>query len=190
MYFVSSLPNIAISARSGAGKTLAAEYLQSTHGYALCTPGAICREITQRLFGTQSKTILNKVNDAMRAIDPDVWLRVALQELGTIRPGTPICIDGMRFTSNVEYCRKNSFVLISIEASEKTRMRRLEGRGQEYDLVVDAGHPVETEIEGVAFDYVIRNDGDDPKLLYKEIDEIIADCRLAQPLRRIHQSPD
>src|SRR5260370_24038765 len=122
------LPNIALSARSGAGKSLASEYMQSAYGYAVCRPGAICREITERLFGTQSKTMLNKVNDAMRTIDPDVWLRVALQELGAVRPGTPICIDGMRFRSNVEYCRKNSIVLVAIEASDEARMRRLYGR--------------------------------------------------------------
>jgi dephospho-CoA kinase len=169
------LPNIALSARSGAGKSIASDYLQNTYGYALCRPGAICREITERLFGTQSKTMLNKVNDAMRAIDPDVWLRVALQELGALRPGTPICVDGMRFKSNVEYCRKNSFVLVTIDASEETRMRRLKARGQEYDVQVDAAHAVETEIEGIPFDHVIRNDGDDPRLLYKEIDKILVD---------------
>ncbi len=185
-----SLPNVALVARSGAGKSLTSEYLRQTYGYALCRPGAICREITLRLFGTQSKTTLNKVNDAMRAIDPDVWLRVALQELGSLQPSTPVCIDGMRFNSNVEYCRKNSFVLINIEASESTRLRRLESRGQEYNKAVDAVHAVETEIEGIAFDYVIRNDGDNPKLLYIAIDEIIADCQLERPILRIHQSPD
>jgi dephospho-CoA kinase len=169
------LPNIALSARSGAGKTLVAGYLQNTYGYTLCRPGAICREITERLFGTQSKTALNKVNDAMRAIDPNIWLRVALQELGTLPLGAPICIDGMRFRSNVEYCRNNSFILVAIEASEETRMRRLEGRGQEYDQTVDTVHPSEAEIEDIAFDHVIRNDGCEPELLYKAIDEIVAD---------------
>jgi dephospho-CoA kinase len=169
------LPNIALSARSGAGKSLASSYLQKTHGYALCQPGAICREITQRLFSTQSKTALNKVNDALRLIDPDIWLRVALQELGDQKPGTPICIDGMRFKSNVEYCRKNSFLLVAIEASEATRIGRLKKRGQEYDAAIDAAHAAETEIENVVFDHVICNDGDDPRVLYNEIDKILAD---------------
>jgi dephospho-CoA kinase len=165
--------NIALSARSGGGKSLAAAYLHSRYAYTICAPGAICREITRRLFDSESKTMLNRVNDAMRGIDPDVWLRVALKELQPITPGRLICIDGMRFKSNLAYCRSHGFQLVKITASEQTRARRLAARMQVFDPAVDEMHAAETEIEDEAFDYIIANEEDNPETLYRELDLLV-----------------
>jgi dephospho-CoA kinase len=164
------LPNIAIWARSGAGKSFATKYLEERYGYEACKPGVICREITLRLFGEDSKTMLNKVNDALRGIEPNIWLRLAF---AAVNRKEGILIDGIRFRSNVDFCRQNGFVMVKIMASEATRIARLEARGQSFDITVDGQHPGETEIEDERFDHTIDNDRDDPDALYRQLDAIV-----------------
>jgi hypothetical protein len=164
------LPNIAIWARSGAGKSFATKYLEENYGYEACKPGAICREITLRLFGEDSKTTLNKVNDALRQIEPNIWLRLGFQAVGR-KDG--VLIDGIRFASNVEFCRQNGFRMVKIVANEAIRMARLTARGQAFDVKIDGEHAGETEIENETFDHVVHNDHDDPVALYRQLDSIV-----------------
>jgi dephospho-CoA kinase len=149
------LPNIGVYGRSGAGKSTLANQLVAEFGYQLARPGAVCREITQRLFRADDKTTLNKVNDALRGIDPNIWLRVSLEDC---RPDTPIVIDGLRFKSNLEFLRGAGFSLWKVEAPEETRRERLIGRGQAFDWSVDAEHAGETELDDERFDMVISNE--------------------------------
>jgi cytidylate kinase len=164
------LPNIAIWARSGAGKSFATKYLEERYGYEACKPGAICREITLRLFGEDSKTTLNKVNDALRKIEPNIWLRLGFEAVGR---EDGILIDGIRFISNVDFCRQNGFLMVKIVASEATRLARLAARGQAFDLMVDGEHAGETEIENESFAHTVHNDHDDPAALYSQLDAIV-----------------
>jgi adenylate kinase family enzyme len=61
---------IALSGRSGSGKTTVANYLVAKYGFTRCSTGAACRELCKNLFGGESKAILNQVTDALKAIDP------------------------------------------------------------------------------------------------------------------------
>ncbi len=164
------LPNLALWARSGAGKSLAARYLVERHGYQACQPGEVCREITQRLFHEQSKATLNKVNDALRSIEPNIWLRLGME---AVNRKDGVLIDGIRFKSNLDFCREWSFRLVKIEASQNTRLRRLAERNQAFDIETDGKHAGETELEGEPFDHVIQNDSDDPEDLYEQLDAIV-----------------
>lgn len=150
------LPNIAIYGRSGAGKSAVAQYLAETRGYHTVGPGKICREITKRLFGSEDKTILNQVNDALRTIDPDIWIRVSLEE--TDRQA-PLIIDGLRFKSNLTFLEGAGFCLWKIESTDANRRLRLERRGQNFDWGVDADHAGEVEIEKERFDFAMANNG-------------------------------
>jgi dephospho-CoA kinase len=164
------LPNIAIWARSGAGKSFATKYLEDRYGYETCKPGAICREVTLRLFGEDSKTTLNKVNDALRQIEPNIWLRLGFEALSR-KDG--VLIDGIRFVSNVEFCRQNGFRMVKIVAEEATRLARLAARGQAFDVKVDGEHSGETEIENESFDHTVHNERDDPDALFRQLDAIV-----------------
>jgi dephospho-CoA kinase len=164
------LPNIAIWGRSGAGKSFATKYLEERYGYEVCKPGAICREITLRLFGEDSKTALNKVNDALRHIEPNIWLRLGFEALSR-KDG--ILIDGIRFVSNVEFCRQNGFRMVKIIAGEATRLARLAAREQAFNLKIDGEHAGEIEIENESFDHTVYNERDDPDTLYRQLDAIV-----------------
>src|SRR4051794_17525125 len=97
---------IALSGKSGSGKTTIADYLLAKHGYARRSTGAACRDVCNRLFGDESKTILNKVTDALKAVDSNVWLRVALSGL---KEDTPVVFDSMRFATDYTFLKSQGF---------------------------------------------------------------------------------
>lgn len=114
--------------------------------------------------------MLNKVNDALRAIEPNIWLRLGMEAVDQI---DGVLIDGVRFKSNLDFCRERGFQMVKIEASQPTRTRRLAARGQIFDMETDGKHAGETELERGPFDFIVQNDVDDPENLYKQLDAIV-----------------
>jgi cytidylate kinase len=159
--------NVALSGRSGAGKTAIAEYLAHRHGYRHLRSGALCRRICLDLFGVDSKEMLNAVTDAMRSIRSDVWISAAL------RPGEglePIAFDSMRFATDYQRLKLAGFALWRVEARLDVRVGRLGTRGQEFDPAVDDRAAPELELDHHEFDYVIANDGCDLGELFAAAD--------------------
>ena len=147
--------NIAIFGRTGSGKSEVSSYLVEKYHYQHCHPGKLCREISLRLFQSDAKTILNQVNDAMRAIDPNVWLSAGLRDCSTTMP---IVVDGMRFESNYQLLNSRGFWLWRVTADAAHRKSRLEERGQTFDWANDTAHPGEIELERRHFQVEIAND--------------------------------
>lgn len=164
------LTNIALYGRTGSGKTTVAEYLSQKYGYTKCSSGAICREICKLLFQSESKTILNRVADAMMAIDENVWMQAALSRVPS---EVPIVFDSLRFQNEYNFLCKQGFCLWKITAPLEVRIARLSERNQEFDLYVDELHPGEWELENYQFDHHIENDGDNVLILYQQIDQLI-----------------
>lgn len=160
---------IALSGRSGSGKTTVAEYLVKEHGYIRCSTGVACRELCKRLFGTESKTILNKVTDALKAVDPDVWLRAALSSLEEARPAV---FDSMRFATDYAFLQHRGFALWRIEAPLAIRLIRMGERGQIVSPEDDK-HPAEIELDGHRFDQLVDNSEEGLDALYQRIEKIL-----------------
>ena len=124
-------------------------------GYAHYKTGEACREIARRLFGSEDKTLLNRITDALRAIDSDVWLRAALPPPGVT---DPIVFDSMRFPTDYESLQAKGFELWRVAAPHAVRVKRLAARGQGFDPHIDESHPAEVALAGHAFDVTIAND--------------------------------
>jgi len=90
----------------------------------------------------------------MSGCDPNVWLRVALQECDQQRP---IVIDGIRFKSNLDYLRGENFAFWRVTCPPEIRRDRLAARGQDFNWTIDAAHAGETELDACAFDVKIDN---------------------------------
>jgi dephospho-CoA kinase len=158
--------NIALSGRSGSGKTQIADYLVEKHGYTRCSSGAACREICKKLFGTDSKAILNRVTDALKAVDPDVWLRAALSSAPSDRP---VVFDSMRFSTDYAFLKGRGFLTWRIEAPHNVRLDRMRERHQEV-MPEDDEHRAETELDQQVFDQIIDNSEAGLALLYSKIE--------------------
>jgi dephospho-CoA kinase len=161
--------HIALSGRSGCGKTTVADYLVATHGYTRCSTGAACRELCRKLFDTESKAILNKVTDALKAVDADVWLRAALVSAAEHHP---IVFDSMRFANDYAFLSGRGFLTWRIEAPHEVRLARMRARGQDVDPGDDA-HRAETELDHQEFDRVLDNSEGGVELLYVNIERAL-----------------
>lgn len=161
--------NIALSGKSGSGKTTIAEYLVNKHGYSICNTGKSCREICNILFESESKSLLNKITDAIKQIDKNIWLKKALSEADNTRP---IIFDSMRFSEDYDYFKSSGYVSIRIECHEDIIIERLNKRGQKIDPANDFAHKAETDLDGLEFDHTIMNNSSVDKF-YEEIDSIL-----------------
>lgn len=166
------LPSIALAGRSGSGKSTAALYLAERYNYAHVRSGALCREISKKLFDSDSKQLLNQVTDAMRAIRADVWISAALRS--QTAPQHPIVFDSMRWNIDRDLLLQRGFVLWQFTADRETRIGRLAARGQQYDPAVDENHPVETELELAQFDWRLDTSSLSAEELYASIDAQLA----------------
>jgi hypothetical protein len=137
------------------------------YGYVRCSTGEACRDICRRLFGTESKAVLNRVTDALKAIDPNVWLKAALSP---IDGQSLVVFDSMRFGADYVFLQTQGFTMWRVEAPLAIRLLRMESRGQ-LVTPLDDDHPAETELDGYRFDRVFDNCGSRLDALYREIEK-------------------
>jgi len=168
-------PNIALSGPSGSGKSTIAKHLVTKYGYQRLSPGDICREITQLAFGKTDKTTLNRVNDALKGIDPFVWINACIRKA---KPGIPIVFDCMRFLMDLEFFRNEGYMLVRVTTSLDVRSQRLHKRGQEFLIGVDDRHSGETELDEASFDKVFENTFEGTHQLLAIIDSWMRSLRL------------
>ena len=163
--------NIALYGRSGAGKSSVADVLVAEYGFVKCSSGAVCRQVCLSLFKSESKTLLNEVTDALKAVDENVWLRAAIS---ANVEGKPAVFDSMRFVGDYRFLTERAFTTWKIVAPLEVRLARLRARGQSFDPEVDEFHRGETELESHHFDVVIDNSSSDLSALYDSIRTALA----------------
>ena|ERR1700755_1734547 len=161
-----SYRNIALGGRSGSGKTMIAEYLVSQFGYTHCNTGHVVRHICRLLFESESKSTLNRVSDAIRGIDENVWLRAALKD-----QSPPIVFDSVRSKSEYFYLKDRGFHIWRVESSLQVRINRMRLRGQEFDPINDERHLTEIDLDDAPFDHRIINSDENLSALYLKVDE-------------------
>jgi hypothetical protein len=110
---------------------------------------------------------MNRVTDALKQMDEDVWLNAALR---SVDPMAEIVFDSMRFERDYRFFRERAFALWRIEAPLPVRLARLGLRRQEYDPAVDEKHRAESELDVFPFDLVIVNDSNDISQLRRTVD--------------------
>lgn len=148
---------IALIGKSGAGKSTVAGLLKLFCNTERISTGAICRSIARLLFGDEAKSSTQRIDDALTEIDPSIFLNAALRQTPNDRS---VCIDSLRFKSDLEVARARGFTIVRIVAGEQERIERLARRGQAFDPDVDAAHRSEIELDGVDVDHTIVNNGD------------------------------
>lgn len=151
------LHRYALLGKSGAGKSEVAACIRAHTGAEIVKTGRICREIAVLLFGDDSKSNTQRIDDALTDLDSSIFLKAAMRPH---LPGSPLIIDSLRFISDMEIARAQQWGTIRVIAPDEIRFRRLADRRQAFDPKANNSHRSETELDGVQTDWVIENDGD------------------------------
>lgn len=148
---------IALIGKSGSGKSTVASLLQLHCGTIRISTGAVCRKISMQLFGNEFKSSTQSIDDALTQIDPSVFLNAALLN---VSDDSSICIDSLRFESDLEIARERKLIRIKVVAPDDLRFSRLKKRGQVFDPRTDGMHRSETDLDEADVDFTIENMGD------------------------------
>lgn len=158
----------------GVGKTTAAGILARRYNariYVLANP---IYEIARVLYGMKEKdrALLQKVGDALRAIDPEVFPKYALRVIEHDGPRMAV-IEDVRYQNEADFFTAHGFAGIKLACREDVRAERLLARNGESSF---DSHPSEAEAQGLALPVEIDNSGSLEDLeagLVRAVEEIV-----------------
>ena len=146
----------ALVGKSGSGKSEVGVILNGQLGLRIIKTGTICRMIAKMLFGNEDKRSTQKLDDVLTTIDPSIFLRAALRDVGLEEM---FVIDALRCASDLGLAQDYGCTVIRVVADDSIRLRRLKARGQEFNLDTDGRHRSEVELDDAQVDHVIANNG-------------------------------
>lgn len=177
------LVKIAFVGKMRTGKTIAATHLASSKSYHSMSFGQTLMHFADKLFinsvsypteiGKKPRKLYQDFGQAMRALDPDIWIKHVEQSMGIYEDFLSIkgfVIDDLRQPNEMEWAKSNGFTIVRINASDKDRRKRAVDEGDVF-TEADLTHETESHIDGFSVDYDIYNDGSYGDLLMK-IEEI------------------
>lgn len=165
-------PNIAFIGKAGAGKDTAAALLIEQLGYQRIAFADALKDVAEQLWGEEARTDrdkLQKLGAAVRGIDPDTWVNVALRHMAATPNlsgatvgtdgkviGGPIAITDCRYHNEAWELKGEGFIIVRIVSDRATRINRLRANGK----LGPAGweeHESETALDDWPEDYKISN---------------------------------
>ncbi|WP_302622188.1 AAA family ATPase [Brevibacillus laterosporus] len=154
---------IAICGRMRSGKDTVAAYLVEHYDFVPFAFGDGIKRICHELFpeqvanGKKPRALLQGVGQAMRAIDPDVWIKRTMREVNRAHLFDVVITD-LRQMNEYDRLRDEGFVIIRINAKDGTRLKRMEDAGDTF-TEADLYHETEQYIDWFRVDYDLYNDG-------------------------------
>lgn len=152
----SKITKVAIIGKSGSGKSTVSKFISKYLMTERISTGQISRQIANTLFGNENKATTQRLDDALTKIDSSIFLKAALR---SVPDSQSICIDALRFQSDLAIALERGFTIVRVTAADDVRASRLAARGQMYDPIVDGAHRSEIELDDVKVDHEIVNNG-------------------------------
>jgi cytidylate kinase len=149
---------IAISGKSGSGKTALSNHLVQKLGGVRASTGDIYRDVSRLLYGEATKDLMNLLTQTLRRMDTNCVLRAALR---TADNGFGIVCDSMRFNEDYSFLRTHGFLLVRLQSAVEVRHERLRQRGEIFSPHDLENDPTETALDDATFDCFLLNDGTD-----------------------------
>ncbi|MEW9673998.1 hypothetical protein [Ammoniphilus sp. 3BR4] len=174
------LPHFAITGKKRAGKDVVVAYLVQKHGYTRVALADGIRKLDSELSGEAAGSIKNnwrlqELGRVMRELyGRDFWIRQTIQNMREKlqeNPEITFAVSDMRFPLEAETYREEGFVLIRINASEDTRIRRMKALGEEVNEKI-LNHETEMHVDSLKVDYEIDNNGSE-EALFAQIDRMV-----------------
>lgn len=167
---------IALIGGARTGKDTIADYLGSKAGFIRLAFGDSLKEF---LFATfpdlpqepKPRQAMIDFGQSCRAIDPLVWIKQLHRTARTYEKNgyTNFVITDVRQPNEIEYCRKNGYILVKVEASKEAQVKRAIAGGE----VLNPENILDTlALNFEEYDFKIENNGSLLDL-YKQIDQLI-----------------
>ena len=167
---------IALIGGARTGKDTIAQYLGSKAGFKRLAFGDSLKEF---LFATfpdlpqepKPRQAMIDFGQSCRAIDPLVWVKQLHRKARTYEKNgyTNFVITDVRQPNEIEYCRKNGYTLVKVEASTEAQIKRAIAGGEVLDPenILDS---LALSFDG--YDLKIENNGSLLDL-YKQVDQLL-----------------
>lgn len=175
-----SYPNVAFIGKAGAGKDTAAALLIEHLDYRRVAFADKLKDTAAELWGEEARTDrdkLQRLGQAVREIDEDTWVNLALSSLTEGRvldaaPGSPVriadnkpmltlphpsAITDCRYRNEAWALKGEGFVVIRVTCDRNERINRLRANGK----LGPSGwedHISETDLDDWPEDYTLNND--------------------------------
>ncbi|MGG0757540.1 AAA family ATPase [Brevibacillus laterosporus] len=180
------MPNvkIALTGKMRSGKDTVAGYLVEHYDFIPYAFGdgikRICHELFPEQFvdGKKPRALLQGVGQAMRAIDPDVWIKRTMREVNQASLFDVVITD-LRQPNEYARLYSEGYVIIRVNTSDDVRIDRMRSAGDTFDLA-DFTHDTERYVDMFAVHYELNNNGSVCDL-YEQICVVIREimCREA-----------
>ena len=150
---------LAISGHKGVGKTTAAKYLASKHGFRIESFAGKLKSLSSKFYPFNDlhlngnlkeekfeghdwtpRDFMIKLGAFMRYWEPDYWINSINISKGSV------VIDDLRYLNEVEYLKSKGFKTIRINRFDKHNPYKS-----------DLNDPSETQLDNYEFDYVIHD---------------------------------
>jgi dephospho-CoA kinase len=168
------LPHLAFIGQMGSGKSTCAERM-SVFMYDRISFAEELRNVVARLYGREHRNDrdkLQQVGRALRAVDPDVWIRPLERSFhhswgvraGGALPGLRATVDDCRYPNEAACLRGlpgGGFRFVLVEADRNARVARLQAAGKITDES-QLEHESERYVRKLGHEFTIYNNpGDD-----------------------------
>jgi dephospho-CoA kinase len=171
---------IGIAGRIGAGKTSAATYLSSKHGFQYLRYSQVLSEWLAK--DSVKKSRLQEIG--WEVMNGGMQVELNRRLIAQIKLDTDAAVDGLRHPTDRESLADSfagSFRLVYIESPAKQRWEHLKGRGRYADFAsfqTADSHPVEQQIEKLrsGASRVLVNESS-LEILYSTLNNVIQELR-------------
>lgn len=172
---------IGIAGKMGSGKSTIARYLCDNHLYNERMFAYPLKRIASELFKARGKEkwereIYQKLGRAMREIDPDVWVKATMNEIGNRHKNNNFVISDVRYPNEAKGIIDNDGVVILLHVDDKIRKERIEKRDKvsiNYDEWIKMNsHESETMVDEIAqmnVKHVLITPFDDIEIVMKKV---------------------
>ena len=166
---------ICVYGKMRSGKSEVVNYLQEKLNAEVVDFGDSLKEVVNIINpmdnGRKNRTMLQKVGQHMRDMDPWVWINTVDYKIRKSDKKVIIC-TGCRQPNEYDYLNKMAFLFIKVIADEDIRMERMKKAGDNIKPGC-INHETERYLDNFCSDILIFNNHNDLKRLYNDIDKSI-----------------
>jgi len=164
---------IAVTGKIRSGKDTVSHFFIE-RGFKRFKFGDGIKEIIEKYFPDawskgKPRTYYQFIGQALRQLDPDVWIKYVLKKIEESGADNVI-IDDMRQLNEAKKLKELGFIIIKVEADINTRLKRMVDLGDKFNLE-DLFHETEQQVDLIIPDFIVINN-DSIESVYKDLEFI------------------